>query len=172
MNWFMITLLSFFWAAIGWGATQLQPSKGAGSVDLDYWAVIAVIGAMAVLGFSPSETVIWALLLLVCAIAIARFTYGRRFQHGFWVGLIGGAIAAYLQLAVLARNPELSPESNAWLTELPIEAKTWPNRLYIACATGFTRGLLLALLTWFVALFIGVTKPETTKTEETRITAP
>ncbi len=134
MNWFVILPLSLFWAMTGWSTTFLQLP----TIDWGYWGVIVVIGVLSIFGFSTGpEMVIWVLLLCLSALLLAIFTHRRWFRHGFWVGLIGGGIAAYLQLTFLAQYSEIFPDGADWLTNhVPIDVHPFMTQIHIAVAVG------------------------------------
>lgn len=168
MNWFVILPLSLFWAMTGWSTTFLQLP----TIDWGYWGVIVVIGVLSIFGFSTGpEMVIWVLLLCLSALLLAIFTHRRWFRHGFWVGLIGGGIAAYLQLTFLAQYSEIFPDGADWLTNhVPIDVHPFMTQIHIAVAVGLARGLLLGLLTAILARLVDRAKPEPQPVSETALT--
>jgi hypothetical protein len=159
MNWFIILPLSAIWAMTGLGTAFLQlPSVH----DWSYWGVVIVVGLLSVLGFSTgSEMVIWVLLICLSAFLLALFTERKRFWNGFWLGLIGGAVATFLQLTFLAQYSELYPDGATWLTNhVPIDVHERMNQIYIAAAVGATRGVTLGLLTEILAGFFDKKRAE------------
>lgn len=168
MNWFIILPLSVLWAMTGLGTAFLQIP----SVDWGYWGVIIVLGLLSIVGFSTgAEMVIWSVLIGLSALLLALLTDRRWFRHGFWLGLIGGGIATFLQLTFLAQYSEIFPEGADWLTKhVPIDVHPLRTQIHIAIAVGVARGVILGLLTRIFAHFVDRRKAEIKPVTETAIT--
>jgi hypothetical protein len=127
------------------------------------WKLIAplagfgvLMGVASVLGFTAGiEGLLWLFIGLICVGAIVWKAPGRSFQHGFLVGLIGGAVAPLVQFlffsTYIANNPELS----ARFSEIPGGLGARYFVLVLAPIIGLLSGFVLGLACWAAAKMTG-----------------
>ena len=111
-----------------------------------------LMGVASVLGFTAgTEGLLWLFIGLICVGVIVWKAPRRWFQHGFFVGLIGGAGAPLIQFlffpSYMANNPELSTR----FAEIPGGMNARYFVLVLAPIIGLIGGLVLGLVCWLVA---------------------
>jgi hypothetical protein len=86
------------------------------------WKLILVLaslggmmGVASVLGLTTGlEMYLWIVIAATVAVIVARKVKRRQFLHGFWIGIIGGALSPLVQVvlwsAYIRNNPELAIE--------------------------------------------------------------
>lgn len=73
------------------------------------------MGVASVLGLTTGlELYLWIVIAATVAVIVARKVPSRQFLHGFWVGIIGGALSPLIQVALwtmyIRNNPDLAAE--------------------------------------------------------------
>jgi uncharacterized membrane protein YvlD (DUF360 family) len=111
-----------------------------------------LMGVASVLGFTKGlEGLLWLVIAGVCVWLVVGRVPGRWFLHGFYVGLVGGAVAPILQVlffsTYMANNPDLATK----FAEIPGGME--PRMFFLVLTPGIAlvSGLVLGLLCWLVA---------------------
>lgn len=73
------------------------------------------MGVASVFGLTTGlELYLWIVIAATVAVIVARKVARRQFLHGFWIGIIGGAMSPLIQVALWAtyirNNPDLAIE--------------------------------------------------------------
>lgn len=115
-----------------------------------------LMGVASVLGFTNGmEGLLWLVIGIICVVFIVWRAPLRPFLHGFFVSLIGGAVAPVIQSfffsAYMANNPELSNR----FAEIPggLDARYFV--VMLAPIIGLISGLVLGLASWVAAKLVG-----------------
>jgi hypothetical protein len=115
-----------------------------------------LMGGASVLGFTKGvEGLLWLVIGVICVWLIVWRAPVRFLPHGFFVGLIGGAVAPVIQFlffsAYLANNPELATR----FAEIPGGMEPRYFVLMLTPIIGLISGLMLGLACWLVAKLAG-----------------
>lgn len=107
----------------------------------------AVMGVMSVLGWTQHrEGVMWLVIGVVAAIAIALKAPGKFFMHGLWTGVLCGVLGSLIQLALFSTYLANNPDTAVQMQTLPAN---WNPRVVLLVSTpffGLGFGLLIGLL--------------------------
>jgi uncharacterized membrane protein YeaQ/YmgE (transglycosylase-associated protein family) len=114
-----------------------------------------VMGLASVSGVTKGiEGWLWLVVWLICVVWIARAVATKRFQHGFMVGFIGGAVAPLIQGLLYStytkNNPEMTQQFDRVTQGLPARPFVMVSGLII----GLITGLVVGAVTWVAGKFI------------------
>jgi hypothetical protein len=116
----------------------------------------AAMGLASVFGLTHGiELYLWVVIALAVAVFVARKVRRRQFLHGFWIGLIGGAISPLIQVVMwstyINNNPELAQE----FAQVPAG---FDPRTFVLAASPLIAafsGVVLGALTWTAGKMLG-----------------
>jgi hypothetical protein len=83
------------------------------------------------------EMSLWLVIGVVASLVIARTVRRRQFLHGFWAGMIGGAIAPLVLVLMWTTYVNSHPDLAVELTEAPHE---FDPRLFVLAAAPLIAG--------------------------------
>ena len=123
-------------------------------VVLELSAPGLAIGLAVVYGMSEGAMwVLWIVLRLMIALALARWVRRKHFAHGFCVGALGAGGAVLLALALYGRYTQNHPEFLENASRFP---SLDPRLLLAAVAVvvGLAHGILQGILAWIASRIV------------------
>lgn len=114
-----------------------------------------VMGIASVLGFTSGiEGFLWLAIGIISVLVIVKKATARFFLHGFFVGLIGGAVAQLIQFLFFSRYMASNPDLAKSFTGIPGGMDAWYFVLMLASIIGLVSGFILGLLCWVAAKLV------------------
>ncbi len=115
-----------------------------------------LMGVASVLGFTAGiEGLLWLVIGLICMTAVVWKAPGRRFRHGFFVGLMGGTMAPLIQVLFFPTYLSNDPGLGTRFAEVPGGMDARYFVLLLAPVIGLVSGLALGMVCWTIAALFG-----------------
>jgi hypothetical protein len=115
-----------------------------------------LMGGASVLGLTKGmEGLLWLVIGVICVWLIVWRAPVRFFLHGFFVGLIGGAVAPVVQFLFFATYRANNPELATRFAEIPGGMEPKYFFLMLTPIIGLASALALGLVCWLAAKLIG-----------------
>jgi cell division protein FtsX len=112
------------------------------------------IGLAVVYGMGEAAMwILWIVLRLMIALALARWVRRKHFAHGFCVGAFGAGGAVLLALALYGTYTQNHPEFLENASKIP---SLDPRLLLaaVAVAVGLVHGILQGILAWIASMIV------------------
>lgn len=129
---------------------------------LSLFGLVAAVAS--ILGYLQSglETVVTAVIAIVCSLVLARQAPGKFFLHGLVTGFISGALMSLAQAAFMSTYLAHNPKAAETFKTLPANMTPAILVLVMTPLTAGLNGAVTGLLTWLAVRFMrprSVTNP-------------
>lgn len=165
-KWFVLVLLCLLWIFSGGVLALWPPPAISWDAFINWLGMFSMIGGrFGVMGLTNgTETVIWLAIIAISALLVAFFVPRKPFLTGGILGVVGGGIAAFIQL-YLGLQGEPS-ENQSWLTGVPLQIFDRDVQWSLTPFAGITRGLLIGIVATVFARFVPQPVQPTTEQDE------
>lgn len=153
-KWRVLVLLCLLWILSGGVLALWPPPSISWDAFINWLGMFSMIGGrFGAMGLTNgTETLIWSAIIAISALLVAFFAPRHPFFTGSLLGIVGGGIAAFLQL-YLSLHGELSA-NQSWLVGVPLQIFERDVQLGLTPFAGITRGLLIGIVATIFARFV------------------
>ena len=114
------------------------------------------MGVASVLGLTTGmELYLWIVIAATVAVIVARTVARRQFLHGFWIGIIGGAVSPLIQVGLWATYVQNNPELAIEFEQVPAG---FDPKIFLLAATPLISalsGIVQGALAWVAGKMLG-----------------